>query len=790
MAKLLRISLASALWTTGWASPMDQEDYYCLGQALSGKIGSFSYAIDPQASSISICTADGSSVWSSPRNHALISASSGVANLTDSSGNFEIRTNDVSSTCRVPMIHSYHQLPEGVLQIYGNFSDPRCEAFSWTLQFATDNDTGALKFHASIDPAVDDIAVAFGTPDDEAFFGLGENAGHGNLRGFKIPIWSREGGVGRGEEPITSYLNSNASISGTFAGGSPLTSYTAIASYATSRGRYLVLDGLNFAIFDLASASNGAFTDTATGNVTYQPDLSSKADFVSILYEGSSVSGQVGKEDGMLNAVTALTRLTGRQPPLPDWVNDGAILGIQGGQSKVEGIVEDALSYKMPLVGVWLQDWCGTRLQQGLYNISVKRLWWNWEPDQSLYPTWSSWVPGLLEKYQVRTLSYINTFLANVTNKPTGYTHNFFLEATLTGRFVRNATAGNGSTWIITSGPGIDAGLLDISNSTTVEWFKDLVKRQFYSVPVKGMMQDFGEYLAVDSSVALTNGDNVTAREFHNLYPGSWAQLLREVVEELAIENDTLGFHRSANTFSAPHTNLFWVGDQNIDYSREDGMRAVISSAIHMGFSGFGQTHSDIGGYTDTLALKFNITRSLALLGRWGEMGAFSGAAFRTHEGNIPSVNVQTYTNSTSYKYHTYNSRMFVALAPYRRYLAQEYQQKGWPMVRHPIVYAPDDQSARNIIDEYFFFGDALIVAPVYDEISQKVRLQLPKVNATGLTHLWTGQIYQPGQNVTVHAPYGKPAVFLRQPLSSQEGILLRELMNFAGEENGTSLTW
>ncbi|KAG9770941.1 hypothetical protein KCU88_g6494, partial [Aureobasidium melanogenum] len=650
-----------------------------------------------------------------------------------------------------------------------------------------------VKFQASIAPEVDTISVAFESPDDEAFFGLGENAGNGNLRGLKVPIWSREGGVGRGEEPITSYLNSNASISGTFAGGSSLTSYTAIASCVTSRGRYIVLDGLNFAIFDLASADTGAFTDTAAENATHQPELSNDH-FVSIMYEGSSLSGHVGNAGGLLEAVTALTSLTGRQPPLPDWVNDGAILGIQGGQSKVEGIVEDALSYNMPLVGVWLQDWCGTRLQQGLYNISVSRLWWNWEPDQSLYPTWSSWVPSLLDKYDVRTLSYINTFLANVTSKPSGYTNNFFLEATETGRFVQNATAGDGATWTITSGPGIDAGLVDISNSTTVEWFKDLVKQQFYSVPVKGMMQDFGEYLAVDSSVGLTTGGNVTAREFHNIYPGAWAQLLREVVEELALDNDTVGFHRSANTFSAPHTNLFWVGDQNIDYSRADGMRAVISSTVHMGFSGFGQAHSDVGGYTNTLAPHFNITRSMALLGRWGEMGAFSGAAFRTHEGNIPSVNVQTYTNSTSYRYHAYNARMYVALAPYRRYLAQEYQQKGWPMVRHPIVYAAhDDQEARNVVDEYFFLGRALLIAPVYDETSQEVSFRLPSVSddsTTGFLHLWTGQTYQPGQNVTVPAPYGKPGVFLRQPLSAAEAGMLSDLIAFAKAENGTSLAW
>jgi hypothetical protein len=36
----------------------------------------------------------------------------------------------------------------------------------------------------------------------------------------------------------------------------------------------------------------------------------------------------------------------------------------------------------------------------------------------------------------VRTLSYVDTFLANVTSKPSGFTRNFYLEAVKEGRFV------------------------------------------------------------------------------------------------------------------------------------------------------------------------------------------------------------------------------------------------------------------------------------------------------------------------------------------------------------------
>lgn len=78
-----------------------------------------------------------------------------------------------------------------------------------------------------------------------------------------MPIWTREGGAGRGEEPITSVLNANPAAAGTFAGGSLLTTYTAIASLTSSLGRWIVLDGANYALFDLASNATSSFEDTA-----------------------------------------------------------------------------------------------------------------------------------------------------------------------------------------------------------------------------------------------------------------------------------------------------------------------------------------------------------------------------------------------------------------------------------------------------------------------------------------------------------------------------------------------
>lgn len=207
---------------------------------------------------------------------------------------------------------------------------------------------------------------------------------------------------------------------------------------------------------------------------------------------------------------------------------------------------------------------------------------------------------------------------------------------------------------------------------------------------------------------------------------------------------------------------------------------------VHMGFSGYSQQHSDIGGYTTVLTYNnYNITRSPELLGRWGELAAVSSAVFRSHEGNIPSVNAQFYSNSTTYSYYAYNARLFVSLADYRRSILEtECETRGWPLLRPPVLYYPRDLRARQISYQSFYLGPSLYVAPVLDPNTFEVNVYLPG-NGT-FYHVWTGVTYTGGQDVVVSAPYGKPAVFLVDGASTTE---LQPFLEFVRNESGTHLS-
>ena len=146
------------------------------------------------------------------------------------------------------------------------------------------------------------------------------------------------------------------------------------------------------------------------------------------------------------------------------------------------------------------------------------------------------------------------------------------------------------------------------------------------------------------------------------------------------------------------YMNLYWAGDQDTNWGINDGIKSSVTVMGHMGLSGYAHGHTEIGGYTTTWDSNGVVNRSAELLGRWGELSAVASTVFRTHEGNVPQVNAQFYSNSSTYSWFSYNARMFTSLAAYRRrILDTESKKLGWPLLRMPVVYHPNDVKAKAV---------------------------------------------------------------------------------------------
>ncbi len=101
-----------------------------------------------------------------------------------------------------------------------------------------------------------------------------------------------------------------------------------------------------------------------------------------------------------------------------------------------------------------------------------KRLWWNWTPDQHAYPDFPNFVRMLRERYGVRVMTYINSFLTDVERggKPAGsYNVNHFRHASQKGFLVKRRNA-NGALedYLVSSGPDMVAGIIGATSKRTL----------------------------------------------------------------------------------------------------------------------------------------------------------------------------------------------------------------------------------------------------------------------------------------------------------------------------------
>ena len=307
-------------------------------------VNNFVLTIDATTNSILVQDNHGRTIWETITGSSFLSASSGTDNILSSQGNFEIEQIDSEKCDGLSIEQVTHgvvqqNLNESAVVISGQLKGCGTSTATFDLSFWVPNtlpDRVAFQVSVQPDPAATDpvtkIYLTFRSEAAEDFYGLGAQASYASLKNQSVPIFSREQGVGRGDQPTTEIEDAESF----FAGGDSFTTYTAVPQYISTSSR----------VFYLGSGNN------AYANFDFQDPAA-----VTVRYDALEMDGHLMQAENMLDAITMLTNYTGRMLDLPQWVDQGAILGIQGGEQKVNSIVEQGLQQKCPIAGVWLQDW-------------------------------------------------------------------------------------------------------------------------------------------------------------------------------------------------------------------------------------------------------------------------------------------------------------------------------------------------------------------------------------------------------------------------------------------------
>jgi alpha-glucosidase len=438
----------------------------------------------------------------------------------------------------------------------------------------------------------------------------------------------------------------------------------------------------------------------------------------------------IGKFNTSLEVVKSISDYFGRQPRLPEWVYDGLILGIQGGNETVEEKINTAKNAGITLTGVWCQDWQGIRI-----TSMGQQLFWNWQYDGNRYPNLPEYIEKLHD-WGIKFLGYMGALLNIEGNQ---------YEEALNNEFLLNDK--NKSPLTIRSSD-FRVGIIDFSNKHAIEWFKEIMKEEMIKIGLDGWMVDYGEYCDPNSHASI----DLKGEDFHNYYPILYAKAVYYTLKEMNRLKDIFVFHRTGYNNSIPYMMCYWAGDQLVNWDKDLGLPSVIPCGLSIGLGGVGNYYFDIGGF---LAFR-EIKRTKEIFMRWVELGTFS-LVMRTHEGNKPQENWQFDSDKETLEHLSKMVNIHIHLKPYLKHLEEEYQKCGIPPMRPCFLYYENDKNLYNIKFQYLL-GRDLLIAPVIEPNKKVWEVYLPEDN---WIHLWNGKSYKGGL-CEVKSPLGELPVFFR----------------------------
>jgi len=614
-------------------------------------------------------------------------------------GNFDIEDRVVE---RVPLRHAELSRAGGGCRIAfsaGPGQPPR------VVLAVTGTERDVLIDFATADADLNRVWLRVQAETGEHVWGGGEQMSYFDLRGRRFPLWTSEPGVGRDK---TTAITFQADVAGRAGGDYWNTNYPQ-PTYLSSRRYALHVETTAYAAFDFRRPN---VHEIEVWAVPVRIELWGRPSFAEL--------------------VGAMADRFGRQPPLPEWIYGGAIIGLKDGERSFERL-DSMVAAGVQVSALWCEDWVGVR-----HTSFGARLFWDWRADEGRYPNLAERIAALRAR-SIRFLGYVNPYLCSDGS--------LFQEAEQ-ARYL--ATDPAGGTALVDFGE-FDCGVVDFTNPAAADWFADrVIGRNMLDAGLSGWMADFGEYLPVD--VRLANGTD--ALLMHNAWPTIWAEVNARAVASRGKAGEALFFMRAGYTGVQAHCPLLWAGDQSVDFSRHDGLATVIVGALSSGLLGNAYHHSDIGGYTSL----FGLVRTAELIMRWAEMAAFT-PVMRTHEGNRPRNNLQIDQDPALLAHFARMTRIWVHLTPYLRTLAAEASTTGLPAQRPLFLHFEADARTYAIQDAYLY-GRDLLVAPVHREGADVWEAYLPAGETW--VHVWSGRAYAGGAIAVVPAPLGQPPVFFR----------------------------
>lgn len=259
---------------------------------------------------------------------------------------------------------------------------------------------------------------------------------------------------------------------------------------------------------------------------------------------------------------------------------------------------------------------------------------------------------------------------------------------------------------------------------------------------VAAIKTDFGENIHMDAVYA-----NMQPELLNNLYALLYQKAAYEITKE--VTGDGIVWARAAWAGCQRYP-LHWGGDS---CSSWDGMAGSLKGGLHFGLSGFAFWSHDVPGF-HTLPNFMNTRVRDDVYVRWTQFGVFS-SHIRYHGTNKREP--WHYPAIADIVKRWWNLRY--KLIPYILKESEKAVHGGKAIVQALVFHHPDDRLCWHIDDEYYF-GDDLLVAPVMNSDNRR-DVYLPEGE---WVNLFSGEQLQGGQWLhNVEVPLELMPVYVRR---------------------------